>query len=59
MKHYRHFDRIALVGDRGWEKWVAQMCRPFTQAKVRYFDASQSEEAWAWIREGIQPAASA
>jgi len=29
MRHYRDFDRIAMVGDRNWEKWMAVVCRPF------------------------------
>ena len=54
FKHYSDFDRIAMVGDRRWEKWMAQVCRPFTKATVRYFDASQVNEAWAWLREGVE-----
>lgn len=52
LKHYKDFDRIAMVGDRKWEKWMAQVCRPFTRATVRYFDASHIDEAWAWLRTG-------
>jgi hypothetical protein len=51
MKHYKDFDRIAMVGDRKWEKWMAQVCKPFTKAKVHYFDASEVDAAWAWLRE--------
>ena len=54
FKHYSDFDRIAMVGDRRWEKWMAQVCKPFTKATVRYFDASQVDEAWAWLREGAE-----
>ncbi len=54
FKHYSDFDRIAMVGDRRWEKWMAQVCKPFTKAKVRYFDASQADGAWAWLREGAE-----
>ena len=49
--HCTKIDRIALVGDRTWEKWMALVCKPFTLAKVRYFDASQIDAAWAWLRE--------
>ncbi len=51
MRHYSDFDRIAMVGDRRWEKWMVQVCKPFTKAKVRYFDISQIDDAWAWLRE--------
>ena len=52
IRHYRDFDRIAMVGDRKWEKWMATLCKPFTKAKVRYFDASEVDAAWNWIGEG-------
>jgi hypothetical protein len=49
--HCTKFDRIALVGDKKWEEWMAKVCKPFTMAKVRYFDASQIDAAWAWLGE--------
>jgi hypothetical protein len=47
--HCTKIDRIALVGDRKWEEWMAKVCKPFTMAKIRYFDAADAEEARAWI----------
>lgn len=55
MRHYSDFDRIAMVGDRWWESWLVTICKPFTKAKVRYFDATKVDDAWAWLREGVQP----
>jgi len=49
--HCTKIDRIALVGEKTWEKWMAKVCKPFTMAKVRYFDASDAEAAWAWLGE--------
>ncbi len=49
--HLTKFDRIALVGDKKWEKWMAAVCKPFTMAKVRYFDTADVNAAWAWLRE--------
>ena len=49
--HCREIERIALVGDKQWEKWMAKVCRPFTMAKVRYFDTSEVEAAKAWLAE--------
>lgn len=51
LKHYASFERIALVGERRWEEWMAAFCKPFTRAQVRYFDAADSAAAWAWLRE--------
>jgi hypothetical protein len=58
LKHYSDFERIAMVGDQNWGKWLALACKPFTKARVRYFDASQVDDAWAWLREGADSAAS-
>jgi hypothetical protein len=51
MRHYSDFERIAMVGDRRWERWMAALCRPFTKAHVRYFDRAATEEAWKWLLE--------
>lgn len=49
--HCTKIERIALVGEKNWEKWMAMVCKPFTMAKVRYFDVSQQDAAWAWLAE--------
>ncbi|HKB37913.1 MAG TPA: STAS/SEC14 domain-containing protein [Gemmataceae bacterium] len=49
--HCTKIERIALVGDKTWEKWMAKVCKPFTMAKVRYFDASEIDAAKAWLGE--------
>ena len=47
--HCTDVERIALVGDKTWEKWMAAVCKPFTMAKVKYFDAADLESAWNWL----------
>ncbi|HEV3118902.1 MAG TPA: STAS/SEC14 domain-containing protein [Gemmataceae bacterium] len=54
LKHFNHVERLAFVGDRKWEAGMAAFCRPFTAARIRYFDESQIEEAFQWIAEGIK-----
>ena len=44
-------DRIAMVGEKAWESWMAKVCKPFTMAKIEYFDVSQLEQAEAWVHE--------
>ena len=53
LHHFSHLERLALVGDRKWEAGMAVFCKPFTTAKVQYFDESTADEASAWIHEGI------
>ena len=49
--HCTKFKKIALVGDKAWEKWMAVACKPFTMAKIRYFDAAQMDAAKQWLAE--------
>ena len=48
-KHFTKFERIALVGEKKWQEWMSAVCKPFTSASVKYFDASEVEAAWKWI----------
>jgi hypothetical protein len=47
--HCTKIERIALVGEKTWEKWMAAVCKPFTMAKIRYFDVSEIDAAKAWL----------
>ncbi|MFQ5733647.1 MAG: STAS/SEC14 domain-containing protein [Planctomycetaceae bacterium] len=53
LKHFRDIERLAMVGDRTWQKWMATFCRPFTSATIRYFDHDRICEAREWLSEGI------
>lgn len=54
--HCTQVERVAIVGDSRWEKWMTKICQPFTLAGVRYFDVSHQVAAWAWIEEKNEPA---
>ena len=49
LKHFADIERLAIVGEKRWEEWMAAFCRPFTSAEIRYFDQSQADEANSWI----------
>jgi SpoIIAA-like len=49
--HCTKMERIALVGDRRWEAFMAKVCKPFTLATIRYFDHADLEAARAWLAE--------
>jgi hypothetical protein len=51
VKHFKDIERLAMIGDRKWEAGMAAFCKPFTTAKVRYFDASEAGDARAWVEE--------
>ena len=49
--HFLRIERVALVGEKKWEEWMTEVCKPFTMAKVKYFDVADIVAAWDWIRE--------
>lgn len=53
MKHYGHVERIAMIGEKTWQQWMAQFAKPFTTAEVRYFDKMEAAAGRAWIEEGL------
>lgn len=50
VKHFNDVGKIAMVGDKGWEKGMAVVCKPFTTAEVRFFEPHEMDQARTWIR---------
>jgi hypothetical protein len=48
-KHFNEVERVAMVGEKKWQEWLAVFCKPFTRAKVRYFDHEKLDVARAWV----------
>lgn len=48
-KHFNDIERLAVVGEKKWEKGMATFCKPFTTAQVRFFEHDQRVEALEWI----------
>jgi len=52
MEHMADFERIAIVGDKAWEKWMILLAKPFLPSgTVRYFNQEELQQAWDWLRE--------
>jgi len=51
LKHFNDIERLAIVGETKWEKGMSIICRPFTTAKIKYFDQTEIEQAREWIQE--------
>ena len=49
--HWKDIERLAIVGESKWEKGMSVFCKPFTAAKIQYFDHSQLEAAQNWLAE--------
>lgn len=48
--HMRQIGRQAVVGDRRWHRWFAELSRPFIKGDSRYFRSDELESAWTWLR---------
>ena len=53
LAHPQDFERIAIVGDKAWEHWIALLAKPFTHARVRYFALSDRNAALDWLRQNV------
>ncbi len=51
-KHYRDVSRVALVGEKESQEWMATVSKPFTAAEVKFFVEEELEEARSWAGEG-------
>jgi len=49
IKHFADIERLAMVGDTRWERWMAAFCQPFTTAAIRYFEGTKLDDARQWL----------
>ncbi len=49
IKHFADIERLAMVGEKKWEHGMATFCKPFTKAKIRYFDHADAAKARKWL----------
>ena len=48
----KNIDKMAIVGDKSWEKWVTSLVKPLSYAReAKYFHIADIGAAWAWLRE--------
>jgi hypothetical protein len=48
-KHCRDIEKVAMVGENTWEKWMSAICKPFTMSSIKYFDAGEDQAAREWL----------
>jgi hypothetical protein len=49
LRHFPDIERLAMVGDKRWEKGMSLFCKPFTTAKIRYFNPTALADARSWL----------
>jgi hypothetical protein len=53
LAHWKDIERLAIVGDSKWEAGMAVFCKPFTKAKIQYFDIANLDDAQTWIESAL------
>ena len=44
-----HIERFAIVGDTGWEEWLARIYTLLLSAQIKHFPSSDLEVASQWV----------
>ena len=42
--------KMAIVGDKHWEAWIAKLAAPFYAKEVQYFHTADMAAAWNWVK---------
>jgi hypothetical protein len=48
--HRKHIERIAMVGEKKWQEWLAKIGSIFIPERVRYFGLGNLDSAERWAR---------
>ena len=48
---HQKISKMAIVGDKTWEKWLAKVAAPFYAVEAKFFHPEETDKAWAWLRE--------
>ena len=51
LHHFGDIERLAMTGEKAWQEGMTAFCKPFTKAKIKYFDHADMAEARQWLSE--------
>ena len=43
--------RMAIVGDKRWQKWLTALASPWYAKEARFFLPEETDKAWSWLRQ--------
>ena len=49
FEHWDDIAKLAIVGENRWEKGMADFCKPFTSAEVKFFEKDDLDAAREWL----------
>ncbi len=47
----KKIDKMAIVGDKTWQKWLTHLVDPFYAREAQFFSPQDSESAWTWLAD--------
>jgi len=47
--YHEKIAKMAIVGDKKWEKWLTKLVDPFYASKAKYFNTTEMDAAWDWV----------
>lgn len=47
----KQIEKMAIVGDKKWEKGLAKLAEPFYAREAQYFHTADIADAWSWLKE--------
>ena len=52
LKHCEAIVKVAIIGDKKWQKWIALVSSPLVNCKIKFFDLIEleSQEAMDWLQ---------
>jgi len=50
-KFHNKIAKMAIVGNKTWEKWMTALARPFYARDAKFFYTNDIDKAWAWLKE--------
>jgi universal stress protein A len=51
IEHDNDFNRIAIIGETIWQKWMTSLSNVASHTKARFFKRDELSQAWDWLRE--------
>ena len=45
------FDRIAIVGEKKWQKWGTNLLDSLTKTELNFFEITNADDAWLWLTD--------
>lgn len=50
LKYMNDFSKIAMVGEKDWQSWMAGLMKPLTSTEIKYFSVEDKEIAMDWVK---------